>query len=118
MSTYCFYQPIGMQFYNANVASGCSSFENVWVAFYFFGGLWMRAWSWCVRPHVCVRARMRLPSRVQVRLFVGKESTGVDVGRHGQLGAKVKIVWSHSEPPRRLLFWSLLFSWRVYFLVC
>lgn len=46
---------------------------------------------------VCVRARMRLPSRVQVRLFVGKESTGVDVGRHGQLGAKVKIVWGHSE---------------------
>lgn len=67
---------------------------------------------------VCVRAHMRLPSRVQVRLFVGKESTGVDVGRHGQLGAKVKIVWGHSEPPRRLLFWSLLFSWRVYFLVC
>lgn len=58
MSTYCFYQPIGMQFYNANVASGCSSFENVWVAFYFFGGLWMRAWSWCVRPHVCVCVRV------------------------------------------------------------
>lgn len=54
----------------------------------------------CWRVHAPGRARLRacmsvcahayaLAVCVQVRLFVGKENTGDDAGRHGQLGTKV-----------------------------